>query len=114
MPGEVFPESVVGFDDEWSHGLDRIDAGNPNPPDLAAAPDSTPLKRVMPGEVVFLLGLGNDELGYMVPPYDYQLGTPEYFDEAGGDHYEETNSIGRDFLPVSEGHLRDLAAKLSE
>ncbi len=113
VPGEVFPETVVGFDDTWSHDLERIDAGNDNPPDLTAAPDSTPLKRAMPGDVVFLLGLGNDELGYMVPPYDYELGTPEFFDEADGDHYEETNSIGRDYLPIVERHLRELAAGMA-
>jgi len=110
VPGEVFPEAVVGFDEEWSHGLERVDPGNENPPDLAAAPTEAPLKRIMPGEVVFLLGLGNDELGYMVPTYDYKLGMPPYWDEADGDHYEETNSIDADFMPVVDAQLRALAA----
>lgn len=113
VPGEIFPESVVGFDDSYSFGKDRLDPGNENPPDMSAIPTEAPLKRIMPGRTVFLLGLGNDELGYFVPPYDFELdATQPWFDQAPGDHYEETNSVGPDILPLVEGHARDLAAKL--
>jgi len=90
---------------------------NENPPDMSAAPGSeTPLKRAMPGDHIFLLGLGNDELGYLVPPYDFVLAgsASAYFNEAPGDHYEETNSIGPETLPMVRAHLEELAGSLGD
>jgi hypothetical protein len=49
----------------------------------------------MPGFPRILVGLANDELGYIIPEYDFELASPlPYINEAEGDHYEETNSIG--------------------
>ena len=113
VPGEIFPESVIGWDESYSFGRDRIDPSNVDPPDMSAIPTEPPLKRVMPGRTVFLLGLGNDELGYMPPPYDFKLDPVQpWFEEAPGDHYEETNSVGPDMLPLLEGHVRDLVTLL--
>ena len=43
----------------------------------------------------WIIGLGNDELGYIIPNYDFELDLLlPYINEADGDHYEETNSIG--------------------
>lgn len=44
----------------------------------------------------WLIGLGQDEVGYVVPEYDYIVDPANpYIDEASpGDHYEETNSVG--------------------
>ena len=43
----------------------------------------------------WIIGLGNDELGYIIPEYDFILDDLiPYFQEAEGDHYEETNSVG--------------------
>ena len=50
-------------------------------------------------EQLLVIGLANDEIGYIVPPSDF-LVNPEkpYFekitDDKGENHYEETNSIG--------------------
>jgi len=42
-----------------------------------------------------VIGLANDEIGYIVPPSDFVLdGELPYVQEAEGDHYEETNSVG--------------------
>ena len=57
------------------------------------------LKDKRPGKIKFFVGLGNDELGYLVPTWDYKLGTPPYFSQAKGDHYEETNSLGPKIVP---------------
>ncbi len=114
VPGEIFPETVVGFDDTYTFGRDRIGADNVNPPDMSAIPTEDPLKAIMPGRTVFLMGLGNDELGYMPPPYDYKLDPDQpWFEQAPGDHYEETNSVAPDILPLVEGHLRDLVTALN-
>lgn len=44
------------------------------------------------------IGLMQDQIGYIVPEYDYKLDSQNpYLEEASpGDHYEETNSVGVD------------------
>ncbi len=106
VPGELFSELAVGFDETWTPpGVDRIDPNNPNPPDLSKAPDD-PYRPRMGGRYTFVLGLGNDEIGYLVPPYDFVLDEQSpYYEEAAGDHYEETNSLGPQTVPVMEEAL---------
>jgi hypothetical protein len=46
-----------------------------------------------------ILGLANDEVGYIVPPSDFLLNEDvpyleKTMDYKGENHYEETNSIG--------------------
>lgn len=78
LPGEVFPELVSGTGK----------AGDPKP--LADIARAYGLENWMP------VGLANDEIGYIVPPSDYVLdGQLPFFRGAEGDHYEETNSVGR-------------------
>ena len=51
-------------------------------------------------------GLTPDELGYFIPAYDYELDDRQpYIEEASGDHYEETNSIGPTVVERVEEHL---------
>ena len=104
VPGELTPELAIGgYDGSRVHTteVDFIDPDNPLPPDVSQAPDGPYLKEQMGGAHNWILGLGNDEIGYLVPPYDYVLHprTP-YVDEAEGDHYEETNSIGPSTVPL--------------
>ena len=55
----------------------------------------------MSGEFNWIVGLGNDELGYIIPAYNFKLHeSVPYLDEAEGDHYEETNSLGPDTEPI--------------
>ncbi len=60
----------------------------------AGCPEGPYLKDKMYGTYRFIVGMGNDELGYIVPEYDLELGDPPWVSEAEGDHYEETNSLG--------------------
>ena len=68
-------------------------------PDLDAAPTSGFLYRELPGQFIYAIGLGNDELGYIVPPYNFVVDavSPYYIEPY--DHYEETNSLGDRMLP---------------
>ena len=77
LPGEIFPELVSGTGDPADpEGLRQI-AGRYG------------LEELM------VIGLANDEIGYIVPPSDFSLDEElPYFREAEGDHYEETNSLG--------------------
>lgn len=98
VPGELFPELAIGGYDGSRVGTDQdefIAADNPNPPDVASAPAGPYFKDQMGGEYNWILGLGNDEVGYLVPSYDYKLDeSSPYLSEPEGDHYEETNSLG--------------------
>ncbi len=100
LPGELFPELALGFDPQWAFGRPQIHADNPNPPDLSTAPAGPYFSGMMPGQYHWPLGLGNDEVGYLVPEYDYKTDpTAPFFVEAPGDHYEETNSLGPQAVP---------------
>ncbi len=112
VPGELLPELAVGgYDGSLTGHPDEpiIDADNPNPPDLSKAPDGPYLKDLLEGEHRWIVGMGNDELGYFVPPYNFELdaSTP-WFDEAEGDHYEETNSLGPNTVPLLQEEAEQL------
>jgi hypothetical protein len=106
VPGELFPEVAIGGYD-GSHvgdpGNTVVDPDNKNPPDLSAAPEGPYLKERLAGSPSWIIGMGNDEVGYFVPPYDFQLDEINpWFDEPAGDHYEETNSLGPQTVPLLE------------
>ncbi|MBO5274693.1 MAG: hypothetical protein J6I45_08780 [Clostridia bacterium] len=75
LPCEIFPELVFG-------------TGNDT--------DPAPLEEIAEAygiENLVIVGLANDELGYVIPPSDFVLDENlPYIAEAEGDHYEETNS----------------------
>ncbi|MCB9779967.1 MAG: neutral/alkaline non-lysosomal ceramidase N-terminal domain-containing protein [Alphaproteobacteria bacterium] len=113
IPGELAPEVAIGgYDGSRVHTTqdEFIDPGNPNPPPIDDAPEGPYLKDRMAGEYQWIIGLGNDEIGYLIPPYDYELHeTSPYVSEPEGDHYEETNSIGPSATPrVEEQAVRIL------
>jgi hypothetical protein len=106
-PGELHPELWVGgYDGSWSWGWPIMDTTKPNTPDLTTAPMPPYLRDVMlanPGvRFPVLAGLAMDYVGYIVPAYNYVLhANSPYIDEADGDHYEETYSLG----PEVERHV---------
>lgn len=87
LPGEIFPELVLG----GMYARTIKDAVNPEPlKDIAERYGY---------ENLLIIGLANDELGYIVPPSDFLLNEKlPYIERAtdgrGEDHYEETNSVG--------------------
>ncbi|HJN78001.1 MAG TPA: hypothetical protein QGF58_29075 [Myxococcota bacterium] len=100
MPGELFPEAALGGYDGSLTGSDLYDIvteGNENPPDLDLAPEGPYIADGMSAPNKWIVGLGNDELGYIIPSFNFELHERSpYLDEAEGDHYEETNSLGPD------------------
>lgn len=78
IPGEVFPELVSGTKEDG------------DPEGLKAIAARYGMEKLM------VIGLANDEIGYIVPPSDFVLHEDlPYVQEAAGDHYEETNSTGK-------------------
>lgn len=109
IPGELLPEIAVGgYDGSALHTDEATLLGqdNPMPPDLDAAPSAPYLfERLSPADAprAWLIGLGNDELGYIIPEYDFVVpDSMPYFNEAEGDHYEETNSLGPETAGILE------------
>ena len=87
IPGELFPELVSGE----RYGDASVENANPIP--LKEMADKYGVENLL------VLGLANDELGYIVPPSDFLVNeTNPYLerieDARGEDHYEETNSVG--------------------
>ena len=87
IPGEIFPELVYG----GAYGRANPEGENPRPLcEIASAHGIDSL---------LILGLANDEVGYIVPPSDFLLNEEApYFEKTmdykGENHYEETNSVG--------------------
>ena len=114
-PGELHPELWVGgYDGSWSWGQPILDTSKPNAPDLSTAPPPPYLRDLMlanPGvRFPILAGLAMDYCGYIVPAYNYVLSPDNpYLEEADGDHYEETYSLGPDVERHVVGPLLELA-----
>ncbi len=109
VPGELLPEIAIGGYDGSALHTDLatlIRKNNAVPPNLDDAPAGPYLiERLTPAQAPrpWLIGLGNDELGYIIPPYDFVVAdTMPYFEQAEGDHYEETNSLGPDTARILE------------
>ncbi len=95
-PGELFPEIFYGVEKYRRKGCPAADTGR--------APEPA-LRPLMTAKYKFVFGLSPDELGYLVPGYDFH---PPVFDPAAGmkeavdacqtdgvpTHYHETNSAG--------------------
>ncbi len=87
IPGELYPELASG------NFLTAENSAN------STAADYKPLYQMTDCEHSFVLGLCNDELGYIIPENDFFLHEWfQYFniayDKSGRKHYEETNSVG--------------------
>ena len=110
--GEPFPELFLGgYDGSFTpDAWPLVAPGQPHPPDLAAAPSAPYLfDRLEGADYPMAWGLTNDMLGYLVPEYDYFIDElAPYVDDAFGDHYEETNSVGPNGWPTIERTVLEL------
>ena len=96
IPGELYPELALG-------GIqDPQDPGA----DFQAAPKEPPL-RPMSDRPMFLIGLANDELGYIIPKSQWDSEAPFAY---GRDEpqYGEKNSTGPDTAPTLMNAFREL------
>jgi hypothetical protein len=94
VPGELFPEVFYGVATHRRKDCPEADTGR--------APEPA-LRPLMTAKYRFIFGLSPDELGYLVPGYDFHLptfnvteGMKEAVDACGASgvptHYHETNS----------------------
>lgn len=93
IPGEIFPELVLG----GPYGDANPSGENPRALREIAAERGV-------GDLL-IVGLANDELGYIIPPSDFLVNEKYPYlqrtmDAKGEDHYEETNSVGPACAPA--------------
>jgi hypothetical protein len=83
IPGEAFPEVVNG-------GVERYPGA-----DFPDAPLEPPLRSMLKSKYQFVVGLGNDELGYIIPKAEWDE-QPPWLNNSPKPFYGEINSPGPD------------------
>ena len=102
IPGEIYPELVNG----------QVDAPEGN--DFGVKPiEIPPIREMMPGKYKFVLGLANDEIGYIIPKSQWDEKAPYTY---GRDNspYGEENSLGPNTAGVIHGNLKEMLKELGE
>lgn len=93
VPGEIYPEIVNG-------GIEH-----PEGADFDITPvEVPPLRELMPGQVKFVIGLANDELGYLIPKSEWDEKPPCLYG-AKSHVYGEVNSCGPDAARIVHAAL---------
>lgn len=95
VPGELYPELSVGGT-----------VCDPNG-DFASARVETPLKKLLSAPYRLMVGLANDEIGYILPKCQWDEKPPFTFG-ASRPWYGEVNSTGPEAAPVLEAAFRSL------
>ncbi|WP_133466287.1 neutral/alkaline non-lysosomal ceramidase N-terminal domain-containing protein [Sunxiuqinia elliptica] len=102
IPGEIYPELVNG-------GVEAPDGG-----DYQIAPlEVPPIREMMPGTYKFVLGLANDEIGYIIPKSQWDVEAPYTY---GRDNspYGEENSPGPETAPLIHQNLKEILDELKQ
>ena len=95
-PGEVYPELING-------GIE-----SPIGQDYEIEPIELPVAReMMSGDYKFIIGLGNDELGYVIPKSEWDKKNPYIYGEEESP-YGESNSLGPDTAPILHQEIKQL------
>ncbi|MGD9723013.1 MAG: hypothetical protein AB7O59_17420 [Pirellulales bacterium] len=96
IPGELYPELVYGkFQDPVDPGADFLDA-----------PLEKPITAILPGKKMLVLGLANDEVGYIVPKRQWDVVAPYAYGRKSA-QYGERNSVGPETARLLMEGLRD-------
>ena len=95
VPGELYPELSVG-------GVERYSGA-----DFPDAPIEPPIKKMMSAEFKMLVGLADDEIGYIIPKAEWDE-TPPWLQNAPKAWYGEVNSVGPDAAPRIAAALEQL------
>lgn len=102
IPGEIYPEIVNG-------GIEA-----PAGQDFSIQPlEIPPLRELMPGQFKFVLGLANDEIGYIIPKSEWDE-EPPFLYNADSSPYGEINSTGPEAAPIIHNVLKELLQDLRQ
>jgi hypothetical protein len=100
IPGEAFPEVVNG-------GVERYPGA-----DYPDAPIETPVAKILRSRYQFIIGLGNDEIGYIIPKAEWDEQAP-WLNNSPQAYYGEINSAGPDAAAAITRALADLVQQAS-
>lgn len=102
MPGEMYPEIVNG-------GVEA-----PDGQDFKISPIESPsLREMMPGDYKFVIGLANDEIGYIVPKSQWDVEPPFTYGRESA-QYGEENSLGPETAPLLYKEYKKILSELPE
>jgi hypothetical protein len=100
IPGELYPEIAYG-------GIE-----SPKGQDFAiSALETPPLMAMTKAKYVFLLGLTNDEIGYIVPKSQWDEAEPFTY-QYTHQPYGEINSCGPETAPTIHAAFKEIMGKL--
>ncbi len=100
FPGEVYPEIVNGI----------IEA--PEGQDFSTDPvEVPPVREMMPGKYKFIFGLGNDEIGYIIPKSQWDEKAPYTYGKNEAPYGEE-NSLGPETASILHKNLKEMLDEL--
>lgn len=103
IPGEIYPELVYGrVQEPADKGADFLEA--------AVEPS---VREILPGKHWLLLGLANDELGYIIPRRQWDQLPPFAYDRNSA-QYGEVNSCGPDVAPILMDALRQAVVQAAK
>ena len=100
IPGEIYPELVLG------KVQDPADAGA----DFPDAPIEPSIHGQMGGKYKMIIGLGNDEIGYILPKRQWDAKPPFCYGRKKA-QYGEENSVGPEAGPVLCKAFKDMVNK---
>jgi hypothetical protein len=100
IPGELYPELVYGkFQEPVEPNVDFPDA-----------PLEPFVKQLLPGDKLLVIGLANDEIGYIIPKRQWDQRPPFAYGR-NSSQYGEINSCGPEIAPIV---MRALAGRVQE
>jgi hypothetical protein len=100
IPGEIYPELING-------GIEA-----PEGQDYDMAPvEVPPMRELMPGKYRFVIGLANDEIGYILPKSQWDVEAPYTYSREDAPYGEE-NSLGPETAPILHREVQDLLLDL--
>jgi hypothetical protein len=89
IPGEAYPESIYGkFQEPLEPNVDFPDA-----------PLEKPVVDILPGKKILIVGLANDEVGYIIPKRQFDMVPPFAYGRKDR-QYGEINSCGPEVAPI--------------
>jgi hypothetical protein len=97
IPGEIFPELVNG-------GITRYPGA-----DYPDAPMEIAVRSLLKSKYQLIIGLGNDEMGYIIPKAEWDE-QPPWLNNSPRAYYGEINSPGPETAPVIAQALAELIA----
>lgn len=102
VPGEIYPEIING-------GIEA-----PEGQDFEIDPvEVPPVRDMMPGKYKFVIGLANDEIGYIIPKSQWDTKSPFTYGSKKSPYGEE-NSLGPETGPILHRNLLEMLAELEE